>query len=88
MDYLSSRRSSQLSNEPLMISGYDILNMHIQNEKDAAECRAVTESSNRGETYYANDGRPGNEKISDFFPTRRSSDLKKYCIVILKQRAL
>lgn len=49
-----------------MISGYDILNMHIQNEKDAAECRAVTESSNRGETYYANDGRPGNEKISDF----------------------
>ena len=55
MDYLSSRRSSQLSNEPLMISGYDILNMHIQNEKDAAECRAVTESSNRGETYYAND---------------------------------
>ena len=66
MDYLSSRRSSQLSNEPLMISRYDILNMHIQNEKDAAECRAVTESSNRGETYYANDGRPGNEKISDF----------------------
>ena len=66
VDYLSSRRSSQLSNEPLMISRYDILNMHIQNEKDAAECRAVTESSNRGETYYANDGRPGNEKISDF----------------------
>jgi hypothetical protein len=30
------------------------------------ECRRVTESSYRGETYYAGDGRPGNDKIDNF----------------------
>lgn len=66
MDYLSkNRRGSALSNEPLVISSDDLMQMHLQNERDAAECRAVTESSNRGESYYAGDGRPGNEKIAD-----------------------
>ena len=66
MDYLSNRRSDTLSNEPLVISEDDLRQMHLQNQRDAAECRAVTESSNRGETYYVNDGRPGKEKIEDF----------------------
>lgn len=66
MDYLSkNRRGSALSNEPLVISSDDLMQMHLQNERDAAECRAVTETSNRGESYYAGDGRPGNEKIAD-----------------------
>ncbi len=66
MEYLSSRRSNMLSNEPLIISIEDIKTMHLQNEMDASECRAVTESSNRGESYYADDGRPGVEKINNF----------------------
>lgn len=57
MDYLSkNRRGSALSNEPLVISSDDLMQMHLQNERDAAECRAVTETSNRGESYYAGDG--------------------------------
>lgn len=66
MDYLSNRRSSTLSNEPLVISMNDLKQMHFQNERDAAECKAVTESSNRGESYYAGDGKPGEGKLDDF----------------------
>lgn len=67
MEYLSwNRRSTTFSNEPLVISSDDLMQMHLQNQRDAAECRAVTESSNRGESYYAGDGRPGNHKTADF----------------------
>lgn len=36
------------------------------NEAQLKECERVTETSIRGESYYANDGHPGNEKINDF----------------------
>ena len=66
MEYLSeSRRSDKtLPNEPLIISMKDIMQMHRQNEMDAAECRAVTASSDRGESYFADDGRPGEDKVN------------------------
>lgn len=66
MEYLSSRRSSMLSNDPLIITLEDIKTMHLQNKMDALECRAITESSNRKETYYADDSRPGLEKMNNF----------------------
>lgn len=66
MEYLSSRRSSMLSNDPLIITLEDIKTMHLQNKMDALECRAITESSNRKETYYADDSCPGLEKINNF----------------------
>lgn len=66
MDYISSRERKTLSNEPYEISQDDIRNILRQNELDKQECRRVTESSYKGESYYLNDGRPGNEKIADF----------------------
>lgn len=63
MDYLSKEL---LSNKPLVISEDVLYQLHLQNERDAAECKAVTESSNRGESYYTKDGRPGEEKIENF----------------------
>ena len=66
MEYITARRSETLLNEPYEITYADIRRMYYENLRDAEECRRVTESSRRGETYYANDGRPGEEKIADF----------------------
>lgn len=41
--------------------------MYMENLEAEQECRRVTQSRMRGESYYANDGRPGNEKETDFF---------------------
>ncbi len=49
-----------------MIGYNDIKRMYEENLRDAQECERVTESSHRGESYYADDGRPGAEKNSDF----------------------
>lgn len=66
MEYITARRGQTLSNEPYEITYEDIRRMYNENLRDAEECRRVTESSRRGESYYANDGRPGEEKIEDF----------------------
>lgn len=42
----------------------DLRRMHEENQQDAAECEQVTQSTNRGESYYADDGRSGLGKIS------------------------
>lgn len=44
----------------------DLRRMYEENQRDAAECEQVTQSTNRGESYYANDGRPGAGKLQDF----------------------
>jgi len=66
MDYLSTRNGQALSNEPYEMSYEDIRQFYTMNLRDLEECKRVTASSSRGETYYAHDGRPGNEKIEDF----------------------
>ena len=66
MEYISTENSSRVSNKPYIIDADTLNNMRLQNQIDMEECRRVTESSNRGESYYANDGHPGNEKISDW----------------------
>lgn len=66
MNYITDRRSSVPSNEPYEISYKDIRQMYLQNLSDEAECRKVTESSRRGESYYMGDGRPGEGKESNF----------------------
>lgn len=66
MNYITERRSSTLSNEPYEITYEDIRKMYLENLRDEEECRRVTESSYRGESYYAGDGRPGEGKINDF----------------------
>lgn len=66
MNYITSRRGDTLSNEPYEISYDDIRKMYFENIKDAEECKRVTESSMRGESYYYGDGRPGTEKTKDF----------------------
>ncbi len=63
MNYISSKNREQLSNEPYEISINDIRYMLKQNELDKKECQDVTDSSNRGESYYPNDGRAGNGKM-------------------------
>ncbi|MBO5353478.1 MAG: FRG domain-containing protein [Lachnospiraceae bacterium] len=66
MNYITERRSSTLSNEPFEITYEDIRRMFLENIKDEAECRRVTESTYRGESYYADDNRPGEGKVNDF----------------------
>lgn len=66
MNYITERRSTTLSNEPYEISYKDIQQIYQQNRRDLEECKQVTESTYRGESYYAGDGRPGNDKVSDF----------------------
>ena len=65
-NYITENRG-KLSNEPFKITEREIHLMLAENSADEEECRRVTASSYRGETYYANDGRPGDEKINDFF---------------------
>lgn len=66
MNYITEKRSNELSNEPYELTYSDLKYMMSQNDMDKQECKRVTESSYRGESYYANDGHPGNEKIDDF----------------------
>lgn len=56
-----------MSNEPYEITYEDLHTLWRQNQMDMQECEHVTQTTNRGETYYANDGHPGNEKIDNFF---------------------
>jgi hypothetical protein len=63
MNYITERRSSTLSNEPYKITYGDIKMMYNENLKDMIECKEVTESSNRGESYYTADNKPG-EKMA------------------------
>lgn len=84
MEYLSNRRSNTLSNDPLIISMDDIKQMHLQNEKDAAECKAVTESTNRGESFYATDKHSGAGKADN----SRMALYKECCFVIERQQDL
>ena len=65
-NYISDKRGS-LSNIPYNITENDIKLMLEVNEHDKTECEKVTQSSYHGESYYANDGKPGNEKIKDNF---------------------
>lgn len=64
MEYLAKRPNGNLSNEPFLITNDNIRKMYEENLRDAYECDRVTESTRRGESYYANDGRPGDEKIN------------------------
>lgn len=66
MNYITERRSRSLSNDPYEITYDDIQMMHRENLKDKMECKDVTESSNRGESYYADDNKPGEGKIDNF----------------------
>lgn len=53
--------------ENIRLIEYDELcKMYKKNQCDAAECEQVTRSTNHGESYYANDGRPGVGKLKDF----------------------
>ena len=65
-NYISAKRG-KLSNIPYNITRDDIKLMLKVNEHDKIECEKITQSSYRGESYYANDGKPGNEKITDTF---------------------
>ena len=66
MNYIARHPDGKLSNKPFQITYDDIRQMYEENLHDARECERVTESTRRGETYYANDGRPGDEKINNF----------------------
>ena len=66
LNYISAKRG-KLSNIPYNITRDDIKLMLKVNEHDKIECEKITQSSYRGESYYANDGKPGNEKINDHF---------------------
>lgn len=66
MDYITARRGQTLSNEPFEITYADIERMYYENLRDANECKRVTESSRRGESYYAGDGKSGAGKVDDF----------------------
>lgn len=66
MNYITERRSQTLSNDPYEITYDDIQMMLRENLKDQMECKKVTESSNRGESYYADDNKPGEGKIDNF----------------------
>ena len=66
-NYITDRRSSTLSNEPYEITQNDITIMIMENAADEEECKHVTESTYRGESYYIGDGRPGTGKIADPF---------------------
>lgn len=66
MNYLINTADGKLNNAMHLITYDDIRKLYEENKKDENEVKNVTESSNRGETYY-NDGiTPGNEKIDNF----------------------
>lgn len=64
-NYIAQTEDGRICTDLYEISEKDILHLLNISEIEANECRMVTESSWRGETYYADDGRPGNEKIKD-----------------------
>lgn len=65
MDYITSKKRKNLTNEPYILSTTELKEMLLQNKKDIEETRRVTESSKRGETYYSNDVSSVNDKICD-----------------------
>ena len=65
MNYFTERRSQTLTNDPYEISYEDIQMMLRENMKDQMECEKVTESSNRGESCYVDDNKPGEGKIGN-----------------------
>jgi len=65
MNYLSSRQRTTLTNDPVDITYEDLRVLWMENQRDAEECSHVTESTDRGETYYPN-GTIGEGKMSDF----------------------
>lgn len=65
MNYISNRSRGICADGPHDITYEDIRNLWRENKKDAEKCRRVTESTDRGETYYP-DGRVGEGKISDW----------------------
>lgn len=64
MDYITSKVRKTLTNEPYILSVSELRDMMRQNKYDVEETRYVTESTNRGESYYY-DGRPGDGKVKD-----------------------
>ena len=64
MDYITSKVRKTLTNEPYVLSASELRDMVSQNQHDVEETRYVTESTNRGESYYY-DGRPGDGKVKD-----------------------
>ena len=64
MDYITSKVRKTLTNEPYILSVSELRDMMRQNQHDVEETRYVTESTNRGESYYY-DGRPGDGKVKD-----------------------
>ncbi len=66
MNDIISETNQTTSDNIREISCSDIERMYYENLWDAEECRRVTESSNRGETYYP-DGTPGEGKINNWF---------------------
>ena len=64
MEYIAKNPNGDLPNKPVLITNDNIRKMYEENLRDAYECERVTKSTQRGESYYANDGRPGNEKIN------------------------
>lgn len=72
MNYISAKKRDELSNEPYFIDSYTLNAMLIQNEQDKAECRAVTASSYQGESYFADNKRPGSDP-----PTNQRAQIYK-----------
>ena len=62
MDYISGKARGALSKDPYEIDYNTLKMMLVQNEQDKAECRMVTESSYRGESYFENNKCPDDNK--------------------------
>lgn len=65
MNYITSKIRQKLTNEPYILSLSELREMIRQNYVDIEETKRVTASSQRGESYYSNDGHLGAEKISN-----------------------
>lgn len=66
MNYIAGHPDGKVSNNPYVITYDDLKKMYEENLRDKRECEQVTKGSYAGESYYADDGRPGNEKVSSF----------------------
>ena len=64
-NYVAQTEDGRICTDLYEISKKDILRLLQISEIEANECRRVTESSLRGESYYKGDGRPGDEKLQD-----------------------
>lgn len=66
MWYIAKHSHREYPNGSYTITYDDLKRMYEENLLRKQECKQVTESSYRGESYYKNDGRPGNKKAPDF----------------------